>query len=494
MSKKNMKVFLSVLLLMFFSTSLLATCFIFSSCTPKDSTPNPDFVIAEEEARRSFNGLMACANKDPDSPGFGLVSDQYPATGSTSNRASIQSTAYLLGAMPGAIKSGWITKADAQKWVLGTIKTLRNTESFRGFYYHYLDINTAQRYLSGDDDGSEVSTSDTTFMMSNLIVCGQYFGGEIKLIVDEMYYELDYTFLVFNDGNRDLLRMAFHPEYSFDPVTREYNYTFYSKSRQRTINAGEKAPAGVSNKREFTNAWDTYAQQLIFYILGAGHPDPLKRLDKSLFYSFDRPKGNYGDGEEIIYATNGAAWKYQFSHQFVDFRNTVDEEGVNWFENSRRATIAARQFAIDQSVNYKTFNENSWGFSAGTSSSSGYGSFYGSPPVKSTNLDKICDGTVMPYGAISSIVFTHELSIAALKYFYTIPELQVGEYGLCDSFNYWEIGSDRKPFYSNNFHTINKGMQTIMLQNYYQDGLVWNLFNSYEPVKDGKAAIGLRKI
>ena len=34
---------------------------------------------------------------------------------------------------------------------------------------------------------------------------------------------------------------------------------------------------------------------------------------------------------------------------FFDFRNMVDEKKRDWFENSRQASLAAQQFAMDSS-------------------------------------------------------------------------------------------------------------------------------------------------
>ncbi len=45
---------------------------------------------------------------------------------------------------------------------------------------------------------------------------------------------------------------------------------------------------------------------------------------------------------------------YQYSHAFFDFRNKKDNEGTNWFENSRKATLANRNYCIEnKKINLK---------------------------------------------------------------------------------------------------------------------------------------------
>ena len=55
---------------------------------------------------------------------------------------------------------------------------------------------------------------------------------------------------------------------------------------------------------------------------------------------------------------------YQYSHAFFDFRNKKDNEGTNWFENSRKATLANRNYCIENKNKFKTYGENSWGLTS----------------------------------------------------------------------------------------------------------------------------------
>ena len=95
-----------------------------------------------------------------------------------------------------------------------------------------------------------------------------------------------------------------------------------------------------------------------------GFGSPTYHTDKSLYDTMKKPVGEYKNYKRIIYSWFGSLFTYQFSHAWVDFRNTEDENGINWFDNSVRATLANRQFCIDNKDTFKTFDENSWGVSA----------------------------------------------------------------------------------------------------------------------------------
>ena len=44
--------------------------------------------------------------------------------------------------------------------------------------------------------------------------------------------------------------------------------------------------------------------------------------------------------------------------------NITDLDGIDWFENSIKATQANMQYCIDNAGKFKTYGENSWGLTA----------------------------------------------------------------------------------------------------------------------------------
>lgn len=98
-------------------------------------------------------------------------------------------------------------------------------------------------------------------------------------------------------------------------------------------------------------------------------------------YEFNKKKKDYKDIKDIIYTYCGTLFTYQYSYAWIDFRNLTDINGVNWFENSIKATKGPGAEPCDM------------------------------------NLEIENDGTISPCGAIGSIVFTPKESIQAMEYY-----------------------------------------------------------------------------
>ena len=149
---------------------------------------------------------------------------------------------------------------------------------------------------------------------------------------------------------------------------------------------------------------------------------------------------------------------YQFSHAWIDFRNIEDPQGVNWFENSINASKASLAYAVKNSGKYKTYSEVSWGATA-CDGPGGYCGPYGAGP--SSGNAHVSDGTIPPCGAIGSIVFTPEASIAAMKNYRTYDRLW-SKYGFKDAYNL----DMSKPGYAKQCIGIDTGISMIMIENY----------------------------
>lgn len=379
--------------------------------------------LVEQEAKLSFDFFWEQANTERDSQGYGLIRDRYPAN---SQLASIAAVGFGLNAIVIGVENNWITYDDGEERVKKTLEMLwENAEQEHGFFYHFLNMETAKR-----SPGSEVSVIDTALLLGGALVAGEYFGGEIEQRATDIYKRVEWDWFV-------------------DPVKK----MFYM---------------GYSPEHGFSGHWDVYGEQLLMYVLGAG--SPTHPIDSEIYYTFKRLKGSYGESEEFIHSWFGSLFTHQYSHAFIDFQNVIDRDGVNWFENSVTASQASRLFAIDYQNQYSSLSEKSWGLTA-SDSQKGYEGKYGSAPSGVDNRAHLVDGTMMPAGAIGSIVFTPEESIEALEHYYTIPEL-IGEYGLKDAFN------EDNDWYATDVIGIDKGISLTMIEN-YRSGLVWeNMMNN----------------
>ena len=393
--------------------------------------------LLEKELRGDFRFFIKEANTNKHSKGFGLIRDK---TKIAPEVASIASVGYGLGALVIGVERKWISYPRAYDRANRTLDTfLENMESTNGFFYHFVNMETAKREWN-----SEVSIIDTGIFICGAILVGEYFGGEIKEKAEELY--------------------------------KQVNWNWYCDQKENQFYMG------YSPEKGFFGHWDMYAEQLMLYILGVA--SPTFPVNPSTYDNFKKPTANYGEIKNIIYTYCGTLFTYQYSHAWIDFRRKKDSNGIDWFENSIRATLANRKYCIEKSHQYKTFGENSWGLTA-CIGPKGYCVDFGSMPAKSKLQEN--DGTVPPSGAAGSIVFTPELSIQALEYYYNhFPKLWC-QYGFKDAYNL----EGEKPWYAKECIGIDKGISMLMIENYLT-GLIWKYVMQNKYIQKGLGKLELK--
>ena len=86
--------------------------------------------------------------------------------------------------------------------------------------------------------------------------------------------------------------------------------------------------------------------------------------------------------------------------------------------------------------------------------------------------------------AISSIPYTPEYSINAIRHFYyKLGDKLWGEYGFHDSFNLTE------KWWADSYLAIDQGPIVVMIEN-YRSGLLWELFMSAPEIEQGLGKLG----
>ncbi|MDQ6788443.1 MAG: hypothetical protein M3033_16690 [Acidobacteriota bacterium] len=176
------------------------------------------------------------------------------------------------------------------------------------------------------------------------------------------------------------------------------------------------------------NRWHDYSEDKILYLLAIG--SPTHPIPAASWYAWKRDWREYG-GYKYIAAVS-PLFIHQFSHAFVDFRGRRERRApfVDYYENSVQATRAQRQFFIDVlSKEFPDYNENVWGLTA-SDFQGGYVA-WGAPP-----RHEATDGTVVPCAAAGSLMFTPDISLAALRAMKAkYGDKIYGRYGFADAFN-----------------------------------------------------------
>jgi hypothetical protein len=400
-----------------------------------------DEELLELESRKCFEFFWNEATQDASSPGYGLIADRAPGAPGLS---SIASVGFGLTAFVIAAERNWAAREEIYERVDGTLNTLLNhAEHVNGFFYHFLDMNTAKRA-----DHCEVSVIDTAIAICGALTAGEYFGGEIRRKAQKLYERVQWSW--YRNPETNLFYMGYSPE------------------------------------RGFFGSWDGYAEQFMMYFLAAA--SPTYPVDPSMFYEFRRRVATYGEFPEFVYTWFGSLFTFQFSHAWFDLRNKVDRDGFDWWENSVIASKVNRQYCIDNATTFKTFGPDSWGLTA-CDGPFGYSGRYGCAPSGFNNDEHRPDGTIPPAGAAGSIVFTPQESIAALRNYYeNYPKLW-GKYGFVDAYNL-----DVSPaWYAEDVIGIDKGISLLMIEN-YRTGLVWKVFMKNQYVQQGLEMIEFRTV
>src|SRR5438270_455963 len=116
--------------------------------------------------------------------------------------------------------SGWCSRAAARVLTLTTLRFFWNapqgpeptgTTGYKGFFYHFLDMRTGQRFKQ-----VELSSVDTTILLMGVLFAGQYYDRddpaerEIRKLSADIYARADWN--VFRSDGRAGISMGWHPE------------------------------------------------------------------------------------------------------------------------------------------------------------------------------------------------------------------------------------------------------------------------------------------
>jgi len=408
-----------------------------------------DTKILDLEAKGCFDFFWKEANTDKNSPGYGLIRDNTKVR----EMASIASVGFGLSAIAIGVQRKWITYEAGYERTLGTLKTFLNqVDRLEGFFYHFLEMETGKKFDKSYDCASII---DTSLFLNGAITSAEYFGGEVKELFEAIFKRVNWQ--VYYDVQNNWYYMG------YNAVNNERG-------------AGSKKGGGFG-------AWDMYAEQLMQYILGVS--SPTHAVPSKIYKGFARDLVSYGD-YQFYNCPGGSLFTHQFSHAWYDFQAVVDKDGINWFDNSVKATLAQQQYCTDNPKNFKTYGAHSWGVTA-CQGPFGYKA-YGLPPFAPKVNDEQ-DGTIAPAASAGSIIFTPKESIAAMNYFYdNVPQLW-SKYGFLDAYNL-DVAA---PWVADRVIGIDKGITLLMIDNYQNDGFIQKLYMSNEYVKKGADLLGWQK-
>lgn len=349
------------------------------------------------------------------------------------------------------IERGFITREQGYKRMSKIIDFLEKADRFHGAWPHWLYGETGKVKPFGQkDNGADLV--ETSYLFQGLLAVRQYFANgnnEEKALaekIDNLWREIDFQWFT---QNKDVIYWHWSPEYEWQmnfPVTG-------------------------------------YNECLIMYVLAAS--SPTHPVQPAAYHKGWARNGDITDtvtqfGHLLELEHNGAPeyggplfWAH-YSYLGLNPKGLKDKYADYWRHNVNQ-TLINYEWCKSNPLHFSGYSDSCWGLTASYSTK-----FYAAhAPGNKNDL-----GVISPTAAISSMPYTPEESMKALRFFYFgLGDKIFGKYGFYDAF------SIQDNWYPQKYLAIDQGPEIVMIEN-YRSGLLWKLFMSAPEVQEGLTKLG----
>jgi hypothetical protein len=395
----------------------------------------------------------------------GLIADKTQA----GSPASIAAVGMALATLPLAAERAYLPRELMAERVVNKLRFFWSSPhgpepdatGYKGFYYHFLDMKTGRRV-----GNCELSTIDSAFLLAGALTAATYFDRDtenerkIRSLADALYRRADWRWAL-NGG--------------------------------ATMTHGWKPETGFLPYR-----WNGYDEALLLYVLGLGSPTyPLPEESYAAWASTYEWKTIYG--HEYLYS--GPLFTHQLSHLWIDFRGIQDafmcDRGIDYFENSRRATYVHQEYAIRNLLEFEGYNELCWGITASDGPGWTVRKVKG---IERRFFDYIArgapygpdDGTIAPWAVVASLPFAAEIVLPTIKNFSQMDLGMLDPYGFKATFNRTFPVEGKEQGWVSPWHFgIDQGPIILMIEN-YRTGLLWRLMQRCPYIITGLRRAGFK--
>jgi len=349
------------------------------------------------------------------------------------------------------IERNFITRQQGFERLQRIVNFLEKADRFHGAWSHWLNGETGKvKPFGKKDDGGDLV--ETSYMIQGLLAARQYFakGNEQEKAlaekIDKLWKEVDYNW--YRNG-KNVLYWHWSPDYDWQmnfPVTG-------------------------------------YNECLIMYVLGASsstHGIPAEVYDEGWAKKgkINGETTKYGHTLHLVHNDNpaygGPLFWAQYSYLGLDPRGLKDRY-ANYWEENKNQTLINHDWCVENLNKFKGYGADSWGLTA-SYSVNGYAAH---APGADRDL-----GVISPTAALSSMPYTPEYSMLAMKHWYNeLGEKVYGKYGFYDAFD------ETDNWFPKRYLAIDQGPIVVMMEN-YRSGLLWNLFMSCPEVHQGLKKLG----
>lgn len=431
---------------------VLTNCETMPKASVNDAIPADYDALFTEVQRRTFQYFWEGAE-----PVSGMARERFHVDGIypqhdkhvvTSGGSGFGVMAILVG-----IERGFITREAAVERFEKILNFLENADSFHGAFPHWWDGETGKvKPFSKYDDGGDLV--ETAFLMQGLICVREYFknGNEreksISNRIDSLWRKVEWNFYT---KGENVLYWHWSPQYEWK---MNFPVTGYNECLILYVMAASSS---------------TYPVDTVVYHEGWAKSGEIVKPSTQYGYTIEL---SHNGAEQY----GGPLFWAHYSYLGLDPRGLRDRYADYW-EHNKNHTLINRAWCIENPKQYKGYGEGSWGLTA-SYSIKGYSAHR---PGEDGDL-----GVISPTAALSSMPYTPEHSLQAMKYWYDkFGDKLFGPYGFYDAF------SETHDWFPQRYLAIDQGPIVVMMEN-YRSGLLWNLFMQAPEIQSGLRKLGFQ--
>ncbi len=366
------------------------------------------------------------------------------------NLVTTGGTGFGIMAMLAGAERGWLERDEVLQRMLQIGNFLKDADRFHGAWSHWIDGTTGQALpFSQKDNGGDLV--ETAFLVQGLIAAREYFDAgtpledSLRVLVDTLWHGVNWQW--YTQGE-NVLYWHWSPDYEF-----EMNMQI--------------------------RGWN---EALIVYVLAAS--SPTYPVSPDVYHQGWARNGEMANGRNFYDLQlplgvdfGGPLFFAHYSFLGLDPRGLQDQYASYW-EQNRIHSLINHRYAISNPGDFCHYSDSLWGLTASDDPIVGYQAH---APFGFHGRD---NGTITPTAALSSMPYTPEESMKALRtFYYYLHDDLWGNYGFKDAFNLSE------EWFASSYLAIDQGPIVVMIEN-YRSALIWNVFMKNDDVLQGLETLG----
>jgi hypothetical protein len=369
---------------------------------------------------------------------------------------------FAVAALVVGASRGFITREQARQRLEKIVGFLERAPRYHGAWSHYMNGATGETMaLFGmlDNGGDLVETS---FMMQGLLTARQYFSApdpaerDLAARITRLWESIEWDW--YREGSAsDFIYWHWSPEWAFE---MHHPLIGFNETMIVYLLAIASPTHGVPAAMYYSG-WASQSERAHEYRAGWSGS-----IDGDLY---GNGHSYFGIKLDVGVGSGGPLFFTHYSYLGMDPHALHDRYTASYFENNRNLARINEAYCIANPKRFSGYSASAWGLTA----SDGPKGYEAAAPDSAND-----DGTLAMTGALASMPYLPEASLAALKHYYRELGAQLwGIYGPRDAYNpsvNWV-----SPIYMG----LNQAPIVVMVEN-YRTGLPWKLFMSNPEIQE----------